>query len=572
MARLRRRALSAAWVIPMDGDPPTPKQVSRKYWGNLGYFRKSHYLRRLRGWSFAIVALCAIVVAATFQYWGSTRIFSKGPISQNHASFANDCRACHMDAETDALKALLSARPSGDSLQTILTAESSREGGKAGHWPAERSRMDEACLKCHANHALHLPQSAGLALRSVSNDMSLVHATRCFVCHREHVGHETMAAPNRQTCAACHNDADALRHTRASLPIMSAPVAATGENRDLGDGLVRFLAPAKTSGALKPFADYAGHPPFSYEQVNLHDPADLKFNHARHKRADVPMLELNKTLACADCHKPGPGGVYYQPVSYERHCQQCHSLQIQQSLPRLLIPHGDSEKVRYFLASIRIAMERAIKAEGITEPADFSSRVETEILALRKRGPETLAELEQRVFFEGDPKDTPDDRRMRSGNRKFLTECAKCHTVSKGDAGNAPSVHAPNMAERWVQRGPFTHLPHGHMDCADCHQGAHTSKLTSDILMPPQKLCAECHRPPSTESLGEGGGGQKFPAPSTLEGGKLAASQRRLGGIKWDCQSCHVFHAPPAASAFLPVPRQSGGGLPAHPTSRKSSD
>ena len=371
---------------------------------------------------------------------------------------------------------------------------------------------------------------------------------------------------------ACHNDADALRHTRSSLPNKGAPVAATGENRDLGDGLVRFLAPAKTAGSLKPFADYTGHPPFSYEQANLRDPADLKFNHARHERADVSVLGPNKTLVCGDCHKPGPGGVYYQPVSYERHCQQCHSLQIQPSLPKLRIPHGDTEKVRYFLASIRIAMEGAIKAEGISEPADLSQRVETEILALRKRGPETLAELEKRVFFEGDPKDNPDDRRMRPGNRKFLTECAKCHTVTKGDAGHAPMVHAPNMAERWVQRGPFTHLPHGHMDCADCHQGAPTSKLTSDILMPPQKLCAECHRPPSAESLSEGGSGQKFPAPSTLGGGELAASQRRLGGIKWDCQSCHVFHAPPDASAFPRVPRHSAGGWPAHPISRQSSD
>ena len=48
----------------MDGNPPTPKQVAQKYWGNLGYFAKSHYLRRLRGWCSAIVALCSIAVAA----------------------------------------------------------------------------------------------------------------------------------------------------------------------------------------------------------------------------------------------------------------------------------------------------------------------------------------------------------------------------------------------------------------------------------------------------------------------------------------------------------------------------
>jgi len=537
----------------MDGTPPTPKQVAQKYWGNPGYFRKSHYLRRLRGWCFVIVALCSIVGAATFHSWGSAKIFSKGPISKNHASFANDCRACHLDAEIGALKALLSERPSGTSLRTVF-----EESGNKDHQHAAWSRMDEACLKCHASSALHLPQFAGLALRTVSKDLAVVHATQCFACHREHAGHGLMAPPSRDACASCHNDAAALRLARTSLPLKGTPVAATGEIRDLGDGLRRFLAPADTSTPLKPFADYAhGHPPFGYEQPGLRDPADLKFNHARHERADVTVLGPNQKLGCADCHSPGPNGVHCQPVSYQRHCQQCHSLQIQPDLPNLRIPHGDSQKVRYFLASIRIPIEDAIRAEGITGAAELSKRTESELQSLRNRGLGTLVELEQRIFFDGDPKDNPNDRRMRTGNRKFLTECAKCHTVAPGDAGSVPRVNPPAMAERWVQHGPFTHQPHRHMDCADCHQGAHTSKLTSDILMPPQKLCAECHRPPSAASPVIVAEGLKSPALSVANG-RLAADQRRAGGIKWDCQSCHVFHAPPDASAIAPV-------LPASP-------
>src|ERR1043166_8030864 len=157
----------------MDGNSPTPKQASKKYWGNLGYFRKSHYLRGLRGWCFAIAAFCSTAFAAPYHFWAGGGIFSKGPISQNPASFANDCRACHIDAEIGALKAALSERPSGTSLQKILAADASRESGGTAHWPAERSRMDEACLKCHANSALHHPQTAALALRSVAKDMTL---------------------------------------------------------------------------------------------------------------------------------------------------------------------------------------------------------------------------------------------------------------------------------------------------------------------------------------------------------------------------------------------------------------
>jgi hypothetical protein len=557
----------------MDGNSPTPKQASKKYWGNLGYFRKSHYLRQRRGWCFAIAALCSIAFAATYHFWGSSRIFSKGPISQNHASLPNDCRACHIDAEIDPLKAL---RSSGSSLRSILTAGSSRASGKPGHWPAELSRMDKTCLECHRNYALHGPQSAALALRSVSNEMALVHATQCFICHREHAGHEPMAAPIRETCISCHSKAEELSRARTTLPLKDkdndTSVAATGENRDLGDGLIRFLAPARISDPVKPFADYAGHPhpghpPFNYEQANLKDPADLEFNHWRHEQSNVTALEPDKTLDCIKCHKPSPGGVYYQPVKYEQHCKRCHSLQILPSLSELRIPHGDAQKVRFFLASIEFAIENfAIenaRANGTTDSKQLSEQAKTE---RQDFGLGTLTALENDVFSGGDRNDNPNLRRLRDRDTKFIIGCKKCHPNTTRDPDGVPQVPPPNMAERWVQRGPFTHLPHTHMDCVDCHQDAHTSKLTSDILMPPQKLCAECHRSSSTPSPVPVAV-PKSP-PATINE-KLTADQRRVGDIKWDCQSCHVFHAPPDAGAFIRATSSAQPGstpIPAKPS------
>ncbi len=529
----------------MDGNSPTPKKIARKYWGNLGYFRKAHYLRNARGWTFAIVLFLSVVAAATFHRWGSAGAFSKGPISKNHASIANDCRACHVDAEIGALKSLLSERPTGVSLNAVFA-----KSGSVEHRPTAFSHMDEACLKCHPSTALHVPQTAALALRTVSSELSVVHATQCFTCHREHAGHGAIAAPESESCASCHNRADILRAARTSLPLHGKPVAAKGEIRDLGDGLRRFLAPEKDPATLKPFADYTAHPPFRYEQTGLRDPADLKFNHARHERADVTVLGPNQKLGCADCHTPGPGGAYYQPINHVKHCQSCHTLHILPDLPNLRIPHGDPEKVRYFLASVSVPIESAIRNAVTTAPEEIVRRVEAEVQSLRRRGLTTLAELEQRVFFDGDPKDNPADHRMKTGNRKFLTECAKCHTVTPGEAGKVPRVIPPTMAERWAQHGPFTHQPHTHMDCADCHKEAHTSKLTTDILMPPQKLCSECHRPPTGANPVAITASVKSSAP-TKSGAELAAEQRRTGDIKWDCQSCHTFHAPAGAAAFV---------------------
>jgi hypothetical protein len=109
-----------------------------------------------------------------------------------------------------------------------------------------------------------------------------------------------------------------------------------------------------------------------------------------------------------------------------------------------------------------------------------------------------------------------------------------------------------NIAERWAQRGPFTHLPHQHMNCADCHGGASQSKLTSDILMPSQKLCAECHRPlAQSVREREGFAGQHAELkPNTPE---MVAAQRRDGGVRADCQTCHAFHAPLSSLDVLQV-------------------
>jgi hypothetical protein len=524
----------------MAGDPLTQKEIARKYGGNLGYFRKTHSLRRIRRVVFAVTALCSLVAALTFRFWGRQEFVSKGPISQNHARFASDCRVCHIDANSP-LKAL-SPKKSGNR----------SPGASVAMQPDARSLMDQACLNCHPATGLHVPQAASFALRAVSNELAVVHATNCFVCHREHVGRERMSLPNGLTCASCHNNADELKRASVSIrlknPAGASTHPSTGENRDLGDGLVRFVAPARSPGSLKPFPDFAhGHPPFGYEDANLRDPADLKFNHERHRRAEIVAMSKDQKLDCTDCHKLGPEGAHHQPVSYARHCQQCHTLQLLQSLPKLLIPHGDAEKVRYFLASLDTSITNAIRADGVSDPAELSKRLDLERKSLRERGRDTLADLEQMVFFEGDPKDIGSARRTHVNDRKFVTECAKCHTVSSGDAISAPKVNPPNIAQRWLERGSFTHLPHQHMACVDCHKAAETSQKTSDILLPSQKLCADCHRPPGDLKLTQLNNSTNQLVSFKPDGTGSAKTQREMGGIKWDCQSCHVFHAPPEA-------------------------
>ena len=510
-------------------DKPTQKSISQSYDGAVDYPRRPHYFRRLRGWLFAAAVVVSLAGAFGFGLWGRSRSYSPGPISQNHARFTNDCRVCHLDADDAFLKlgklALGAPAPSGN--------------GPANPVPgAFLARMDEACIRCHETTRLHLPQAASVGIRAISNQLTVVHASNCATCHREHVSHERMALPGAQACISCHNNPEKLATAWNTVKIGHTAIGPGGENRDLGDGVVRFLTPARGPGSLRPFASFAaGHPPFDYEQPGVRDPTALLFNH------HTPLRVITHRLDCASCHEPGADGIYMQPVNYERHCAQCHSLQFQPSLPKLRIPHGDSEKVRYFLASREISFELALRAEGIDDPVVLKQRIQLEMQALSRRGLDNLNDLEQRVFFEGDPKDLKPDRLLRAGDAKFLTECAKCHVVSPGSADHAPIVAAPKMPERWMQHGPFTHLPHQHMKCLDCHGAAPASALTSDILLPSQKLCAECHRAPAPAAEH-----QAAPRGNVFD---LAQAQRDSGGVKWDCTICHGFHAPPDAQAMI---------------------
>ncbi len=362
-----------------------------------------------------------------------------------------------------------------------------------------------------------------------------------------------MKLPGSESCQSCHDNKEALAQTRQSLKLPDSHPPTHAEIRNIGDGLLRFITPPDASEG-KPFKSYAdGHPPFRYEAKGLRDPAHIKFNHARHELDDIPPVNGQK-LNCAHCHEPGGNGVAYQRISYQKHCQTCHSLQFAPDMPELRIPHGDTEKVRDFLrsGSLTLHFAESLRTRGVTDRMEVGKQIKEQFDALAARGMTTAEELERRVFLVGDPpmEKTQERNTPKSNKAPFFPGCAKCHDVVP-DGNKAPKVIPPQMADRWVHRGPFTHVPHAHMHCTDCHGAAKTSKLTTDILLPTQSSCAECHRPLDPSKLEAAKDTIKLREELRPGSHELADSQRRAGGVKSECQSCHAFHAPPAATLLL---------------------
>jgi hypothetical protein len=77
--------------------------------------------------------------------------------------------------------------------------------------------------------------------------------------------------------------------------------------------------------------------------------------------------------------------------------------------------------------------------------------------------------------------------------------CAYCHEVT----GRGPDIQMvkAEMPLRWLPKGAFPHRQHQNVECTTCHN-APSSTQTSDILLPPVKTCARCHR--SNAVPGEG--------------------------------------------------------------------
>ena len=86
------------------------------------------------------------------------------------------------------------------------------------------------------------------------------------------------------------------------------------------------------------------------------------------------------------------------------------------------------------------------------------------------------------------------------------------------------------------------------MSCLDCHAAAKSSVKTTDIILPSQHSCTECHRTLAADKVEAPQG----PFQPGKEDPLLVQKQRREGGIAENCQSCHPgYHAPSESAAFV---------------------
>ena len=468
----------------------TQKQTAERYQGNLRYYAKFHLWRNAR----LIVSLFAIIASIVgiwlFSRLGRETFFNPGKISSSHSSIANKCSACHD-------KSLVSGSQFTPRQFSAATRERFREG-------VAFAPIDRKCETCHKLHGFH--------------EANVVENRSCSVCHQEHRGSKSLRLVTSSNCASCHANSSVM--TAAAEKGMQLPQDAFHRHPHPTQQIVLEL-PRPRDGFTRTFPSFwNGHPEFQLKRENVPDPDSLRFNHQRHFAADIPPLNGHR-LVCIDCHKPEPGGRFYQRISFANDCQSCHALQFDRRNPELTLPHGNVQLVRTFLRTLPAQYSDYARLKKIGGDRDVRNFVATQIDQLR-RDFGSGEELERAIFFTANP--YKPERQLGAGTRANFAGCAYCHQVKMSPDG-LPAVTKPVLVDRWIPRANFNHAKHqvdpatqNPLDCNLCHQAAQ-SRETSDVLMPVKATCVTCHSPQ----------------------GKAVS----------ECMTCHTYHAPPAAQ--LPV-------------------
>lgn len=282
----------------------------------LEYFKRLHPFRRWKLILSVVAPLVAGVWLIAYAARGDQRIYTSGPLSTGHAMFETTCADCHraVPASSDPTKMKASNR--------------------AFFIPVS----DQTCLSCHDGPVHHETQRFG---------------PTCASCHVEHKGHVELAAIADNTCTQCH----ATLRTKSGTPAFAEKVS------DFTSNHPEFAITVKgDKGVRRVRLD---------QTAELKDTAQVKLNHQKHLKVGLKGIEdiqkakgkgvpgiLDKKegpqLACAFCHVLDESRRNMQPISFAKHCADCHPLDVDGRLPTAVAPHDKPPLVHAYLRTLFI--------------------------------------------------------------------------------------------------------------------------------------------------------------------------------------------------------------------------
>lgn len=374
--------------------------------------------------------------------------WNPGPLSAGHQAFGRQCGTCH---ET----------------------------------PFVHVR-DHVCVDCHVKTPGHV-QTVALQAR-------LFGGTRCANCHADHKGLQGLVRRDPDLCVTCH--ADLKRYDPDTTLVNATDFAADHP----AFKLTMWRGPGRDDRVRISQTDKA----------KLIEQSHLKFPHDVHLKTSVRGPKGRKTLECRSCHIPDASGKGFEPISMNKACLECHTLEFEPAVTTRQVPHGSVDDVMLTMQEFyaNIALNNI--------PVDVVDIGEIQ-RGLPRLGGGTITEQQRQralAFAKNKAQQVSEDL--------FAARvCIVCHEVTKaviqGESGKsiAWGVVPVHVASMWMPKALFDHEKHRTNKCADCHK-VEMSHSSADVAIPDIVNCRGCHA------------GNK-PAP-----GKVVST----------CISCHGFHLP----------------------------
>ena len=378
-------------------------------------------------------------------------VWSSGPLSNAHASLANNCGACHNQAFV--------------------------------------SVTDSACQACHVKDALPdhaLPARMAQGRLPASGLTAAAHSAfslpdgRCTSCHKEHEGEATVLTVAEGFCTDCHAG---LASRLPDTPVANVP--GWTQHPDFRATLVAtpsLTTPVFTRAAVKDAKERSG----------------LIYPHALHQSASNAVANMAQkqglptgsdgALPCRYCHVEDASKLRFLAVSMEKNCGACHDLAFARDGGTLrTLPHGKPEQVagiiRDFWAS------RSGRAEVALFPRRTPGPVAAPAVVPANRAEAALAQVFTGRQFGG-----------VNGSRGICSECHVITDTGAADITRRFAIAPVTLNDHYLPQGRFPHGKHrsfegktGQAACLACHGGALTSKAASDVLIPGVANCRQCH-------------------------------------------------------------------------------
>lgn len=348
-----------------------------------------------------------------------------------------------------------------------------------GH-PLRRARLLLSAGLCAAGvlwvaASFALSDEAIYARGGVSEAHALL-AERCDRCHVEAFG-----AVRDPSCLACHRAGPHVPEGKTPRDPACASCHAEHGGRarlaEVGDAHCNLCHEGH-----RDVTSFADHMQFARTPRDQH----LRFSHRGHLVADL----VGGPVACADCHKPQPGGRDFLPIRFDEHCARCHRERLDPDVGAE-VPHGVEPArlaewaaatfVKRFLedpALVGAGRPSAVPGRAPPTPPDWTA-------ALRARTDAALAAL------------------LTPGRG-----CLLCHE------GDAQRIVKPEIPWSWLPKARFDHKTHRVERCETCHHADNNTEA-SFVDVPGVETCRHCHGP---------------------------------GGATATCVTCHAYHPLDAAS------------------------